>query len=153
MAEWTLKLIVDLYARYSPDDIANVPEFRAMQQFQQIPAFQEARKRVEEAAVFVRATMEAAAGPRDEVVYGLRLLRRTRAVPQDLELYHDLIFAGYRNKWSTELQDHFDRAYANLKLPNDFFFSFTNRCDQPFGENPVNTAYKHFIIKALKPEE
>ena len=154
MAEWTLEQLIDLYSRVSPEAISESDEYRALcGQYAANTAFQAARKRVEEAAVFVQATMEAAAGASQEIVSALRLLLRTRSVSQDLELYHDLISSRYRPNWSLEQQAHFDKAYKNLALRYDFFFSFTNRYEQRDGENPVNTMYKHFILKVLTPDE
>ncbi len=60
---------------------------------------------------------------------------------------------GYRAKWPFAQQAYFESGYQKLSLPNDFFFSFSTRYEHVASENPVNYAYKHFILKVLTPED
>jgi len=60
---------------------------------------------------------------------------------------------GYSSKWSFVQQEYFKNGFLEFSLPYDFFFSFSTRFEETAPENPINSTYKHFILKVLTPTD
>jgi hypothetical protein len=148
------KDLIELYTANPVRIITAQPAYQKLcAQYVSKDGFPAARNLVEKIAVNVQNRMSKALGPTAETAAALELLKRTRARPDEMEIYYALIVKGYSPKWSPAQQAYFEKGYHKLALPYDFFFSFSTRYEYVASENPVNNTFKHFILKVLTPTD
>jgi hypothetical protein len=142
--------LIRLYASNPVVQIETVPEYTQLRgRLAEDRHFQEERYRIERAKAKIEAAINGTMTQRESVQNAIKLLLQCRGNDQLRDLYHDLIVAGYKPNWTLAQQQHFDEAWKVIKLKYDYFLSFTCRHTVDLGDNPVNTAYKHFISRKL----
>jgi hypothetical protein len=147
--------LIRLYAGNRTSDIRGVPAFQQLcALFGGDPGFQAERDRVEVAKVTLEAALDRAQGQQDAVGKAIQLLVQTRGDDKLRDLCHALIVAGCKPSWTAGQQQYFDDAWGKVRLKYDYFLSFTNRYPGGIaGDNPVNSAYKHFIVSEIGHDE
>ena len=149
-----MKVSEDLLQILATTEIANISQSIEYQKLCQANVgdsrFQAERDRVERIKIRVEANLKPPLTTIEEAKAALSLLIRSRRVTEDRDLYHALLVRGYKARWTNKQQAYFDDAWEKIRLEYDFFFSFTTRYPRVEGENPINTAYKYFIIKELE---
>jgi hypothetical protein len=148
------KELIEIYARNPVGTIVAQPAYKELcaRNVDNV-GFAAARNLIEKIALKVQTRMNKALGSAAQTSAALELLKRTRTRPQEMEIYYALIETGYSLKWSVYQQEYFRSGNHKLSLPYDFFFSFSTRYEHVAKENPINNAYKHFILKVLTPTD
>jgi hypothetical protein len=146
--------LIEIYATTPLADIRKSAKYQALGAANSGDShFDTERNLVEKAKVWVEAFLKPPKTLAEEVKGALTLLMKVRGKEEeDRARYHDLIVAGYKNKWTAAQQEYFESAWDKLRSKYEFFLSFTTRFDVP-GENPVNSSYQHFIRWVLGHEE
>jgi hypothetical protein len=144
--------LVRLYAQHLVKEIKNVPEFQALcDRLAGNQYFGAELDRIRSAKVMVEEWLERPGLVRQEAVReAIKLLLSTRGDDDLSNRCYELIMLGYAPQWSDPQRDAFQAAWKKIQLKNDYFLSFTRRrhAGDP-GDNPINTAYKHFIAWAF----
>jgi hypothetical protein len=71
-----------------------------------------------------------------------------RAVNRDL--FYDLLVAIYGPQWGAPRMDYLKEVLSAVRLPRDYFLSFTTRHSSQIVVNPINSRYLYFIKKVLR---
>jgi hypothetical protein len=145
--------LIDVFARNRVADIKKVADYQQLcNEFAGNPYFQNDRAKVENTKIQVERWFDKAMGQQESARTALRLLISTRGNDATRDLCHQLITAGYKVHWTPDQQKYFDESWETIKLEYDYFLSFTNRSQDIPGDNPINDAYREFIVREIPDE-
>jgi hypothetical protein len=147
--------LIRVYAGNRIANMTNVAVFQSLcRRFAGDVQFQAERHEVESAKKWVETALDQPMTQQELVQKSILLLVQTRGDNKQRDLCYELILAGYRANWTDARRQYFDAAWEKIKLEYDYFLSFTSRCPAGMaGDNPVNTAYKQFIIEEITLKE
>jgi hypothetical protein len=120
-----------------------------LQEFRGDERFKAERARIEFLKAQVEAALEEQVSQQQQVQNAIRFLFGYRDIAWKRDLFHELIRIGYRPSWDSTRQTYFDNAWGKIKFDWDYFLSFTTRYPDVDGDNPINTAYRHFIVSEI----
>ena len=110
--------------------------------------FREEREQTETAKKVIEERLDTQASGASQVSEALKLLKSRRNL--DLDLYYELIVAGYKPRWSEAQQRYFEHAVRIIRSGNYFFFSFTSRGPEtPGADKAINRRYWHYIRRII----
>ena len=143
--------LIDLYAQYEASAVTSKPEYaRLYARYGQDTQFLGLRVQLDEMKDTVEQWIETAASSQEQLRDAIRLLRGYRRRESQRDLFYDLVAAMYRTKWGAARMAYLEKALAAVRLPRDYFLSFTTRHSEPPDVNPINTRYNYFIKKRLE---
>jgi hypothetical protein len=143
--------LVRLYASHLINVIKEVPEFQALcRGMSRNQYFAAELERTRRAKTMVEEWLERPGLLQQEAVrQAIDLLLKTRGDNDLSARCYELVLCGYSPQWSKAQREAFEAAWKKIQLKNDYFLSFTRRRGSEAGDNPINTAYKHFIAWAF----
>jgi hypothetical protein len=144
--------LVRLYSEHLVEKIKDVPEFQALcRRLAGNQYFAAELERIRRAKVTVEEWLERPGLVRQDAVReAIKLLLSARGDDDLSNCCYALIVSGYAPLWSNAQRGSFEAAWRKIQLKNDYFLSFTRRKrSKDPGDNPINTAYKHFIAWAF----
>jgi hypothetical protein len=143
--------LIDLYGQYEASAVISKPEYAQLYaQYGQETQFLWLRAQLDEMKDTVEQWIETIASPQEQLREAIRLLRTYRKRETERDLFYDLVVAMYGAKWGAARMAYLEKALAAVRLPRDYFLSFTTRHSTPPDVNPINTRYKYFIKKKLE---
>ncbi len=148
-----MEALIEIYAKTPVAKIRSSEEYKRLCQREAGKGtFDADRNLVEKAKVQVETYLKDGQTTREQARAALCLLIKARRTEQDRDLLHRLLVKGYRPGWTRAQRGYFDKAWRKICLKYDIFFSFTTRYPNVAGDNPINTAYRYFIVKELSQE-
>jgi hypothetical protein len=137
--------LIDLYAKYPASEVTTQSDYAQLYaDYGEESQFQWLRSQLQDMKACVQEWIKPAAPPQEQLQNAIHLLRSYRWRERERDLFYHLIVAIYGGKWGAERMAYLDAALAAVRLPNDYFLSFTTRHSAP-DINPINARYKYFI--------
>src|SRR5271165_135291 len=124
------KELIDLYARFEASSVTSQAEYEALSDKDKTnKEFLWLRQQLETMKTIIETHIQPGMSQRDQLREAINMLRgyRDEAQAPNRDLFYELLVAIYGPSWSPERKAYFEKALTTVKLPRDYFLSFTTR--------------------------
>jgi hypothetical protein len=147
------KQLIDLYAKHMASSVTSTAEYEALRaQYELNMEFLWFREQLDKMKTRIEARIVPGMSQQEQLKQAINMLRtyRNEAHIVSRDLFYDLLAAIFGTSWSAERLAYLAKALAAVRLPRDYFLSFTTRHNPDISVNPINKRYKFFIKKVLE---
>jgi hypothetical protein len=142
--------LIDLYAKHQASAVTSKLEYEQLHaKYGQETEFLGLRDQLDKIKIGVEERIETAASQQEQLREAIRMLRQYRKHEGKRDLFYGLVVAMYATRWGAERMAYLEKALAAVRLPRDYFLSFTTRRSGNADISPINARYIHFIKRIL----
>jgi hypothetical protein len=143
--------LIQIYAEHNTSVAMSTRQYEKLKELHgQELQFSELRERIEAIKIDIEERIETHTCSRAQLREAIRILREYRRHENRLQLFYELVVAMFAGKWGPARMEYLQKALAAVRLPRDYFLSFTTRHTVQGGIAPVNQRYWYFIRKIME---